>query len=267
MRSRKRTDAQYGEAYAALLCSKRPDFLVTKTGQLALAVLTAGGFRHDVSLRDAYADYLRLDISLKDSITHHASAVVAAIDANRANFTLSLDDILPVVRSHDYVRGLQDLFQKQGIALDLICDEIADPFVLLFCQHKDENMTLLGSEYLGNAKIETLRALSVNNLRRAFPTAKHLRSEDGLYFVAARGTFESSFLVDNEFWREVTEQSGGDIIAIAPARGTVLFSASDTTEIRAYLRRLAKHMYETESHPIADSLLVRQGHVWVTATD
>ncbi len=256
------------EHYVALFVEKirrfRPDLLVTKTDQFDISIVDGGDRRHSLSLYNAYAEYVELEDSLEVAIDRRVAASIAAFENEMSGNEFRRDNILPIVRSYDYIQNIVSNYEDQEADCDIIYEEICHPLFRMFCHFQNDNMTLLGSAQLRSMGVDEAFALSVKNLRLKFPAAKilPLQETDDVHFIAAGGTFECSFLLDFEFWNEASKLVGNDIIAIAPSRSTVWFSGKNNPEMKTYLSRAANHFMENEHYPLARDVLTRTKDGW-----
>lgn len=266
-RNRKVSPQKYANLYIVRLREQLPGSLVTQLGKSDISIVTSGGTRHQITLRNAYAEYLSLDIGVDDSIDHRVRAHIADFD-NKPDEPLDVRNIVPIVRSRDYLLGLgHSQSQTAGAGNDsgFVYRELAGPFIVLLCNLQGENMTILSSGDLSGMEADDLSEISTQNLRRKFPSVRYLPLDqpDGFYFLSAGGTFESSFLLDREFWANAAKDLGQRILAISPTRSTVWFCSGDDSGKRAYLRKAANHFFESEHYPIAKEVLEYDAGSWL----
>ncbi len=266
-RRRKASAVKYVELFIERLGVRRPDLLVTKTGKFEISIIEGGSRKHTVSLHNAYSEFEELEDSLEFAVDRRVAAFIEQMEEDSLIDKMNPENILPIVRSHNYVQHLVSAYEDQSAECDLLFDEICHPFFQMFCHLQNDNMTLLTSTHLSAMNVVDPLELSIKNLRQKLPSAKSLplRDTDDVYLIAAGGTFESSFLLDPDFWGRASGDVGNKILAIAPTRNTVWFSGTDTPKMRAYLSNAARHLLDEGPYPLAANLLTRSDGKWAVA--
>jgi uncharacterized protein YtpQ (UPF0354 family) len=107
-----------------------------------------------------------------------------------------------------------------------------------------------------------LRPLAVRNLtrRRARPQVK--QAPAAAMFVLD-GNLESSLLLVDHLWEQISPQLPGELIAAVPSRDTLAVTGSQVPGGIAALTRCAEAVWQQSTiHPLTRSLLIRLGPSW-----
>lgn len=107
---------------------------------------------------------------------------------------------------------------------------------------------------------EELHEIAVENLSG---TEKEIRMHkgDNFYFVTCDGDLEASLILHNGIWDNIAEQVGGDVVASAPARNTLLLSGTKKIEISS-LKKKTCECLENAHRPLSLKLFLRMGNSW-----
>ena len=84
----------------------------------------------------------------------------------------------------------------------------------------------------------------VSNLRLLYPKLTVLRPEPSLGVVAHGGQLEPCVMLDGAFWERQRASFGGDLIATAPSKDSVVFTTREPRQNLELLRHLAVQAYE-----------------------
>ena len=130
---------------------------------------------------------------------------------------------------------------------------IDEPGVHVFVRERDIDK---------NAR-EQLNARAIDNLRARAKRQKLRFEPSGATFVAKRdGEHDASLLLLDELWDAPTRVADldGDIVAVVPARGTLLFTGSSTRGGVPGLRSATA----SKKRELSQELLVRRNGAWET---
>lgn len=110
---------------------------------------------------------------------------------------------------------------------------------------------------------EDLRPLAVRNLtqRRAKP---QIRQGGGIASFLLDGSLESSLLLVDHVWWQITPHVAGDLVAAVPSRDTLLVTGSDFAGGMAALERGADYVWQKSETRLllTKFFLIRRGDSW-----
>lgn len=169
--------------------------------------------------------------------------------------------VVPIVRAEDYVLDLvhktnnaKGVFISESLGADLFC---------IYAIDLPTGIQLLGDSKLSSMGIarENLKDLSMNNLDRVLQGKVQIENREGIYVIAADGTYESSFICRPKFWDDQSKQLKAEIVMAVPARDVVMFTRKSD---RANLKRMqatTSKIFQEGQHSISESLyLWKDGH-------
>ncbi|MDG1470134.1 MAG: DUF1444 family protein [Ascidiaceihabitans sp.] len=107
---------------------------------------------------------------------------------------------------------------------------------------------------------QSLKQQAVKNLRELTQDLE-VRSQDDLHMLAYDSNFETSFLMDDEYWDDLETQSG-PIVAVVAARDLVLFVNGNDAKAVTDLRDLVHPSVNLFSYPVSTALITRKDGRW-----
>ncbi len=179
-----------------------------------------------------------------------------------SNGTASVDtnQVLAVVRDTEVVNNLRrNLGSTNAPLVELLA---ADLWIVYVVDQANSIRYLTALEREGLPKEPAaLRALALANSKRLLPNPKVSVSEP-INVVTLGGTYESSLLLNDDFWEGYAGSIEGEIVAVVPTHDALLFTGSKTSYPVQVLKRLAGRLSENEPHPLSTTVLVRRDHKW-----
>src|SRR5580658_6891088 len=134
---------------------------------------------------NAYIEYKSEPDSL-GSILHRY--VMAAAEVYASQGTLTKDNIVPVIKSVDYISSLQNVGASMGAnkGFNAVFEKYNDQMMIVYAQDTKAGIGYFSAEDLAKSGIakDSLRGLAIRNLINLLPDIK-VREGDGLYMVTA----------------------------------------------------------------------------------
>jgi uncharacterized protein YtpQ (UPF0354 family) len=105
---------------------------------------------------------------------------------------------------------------------------------------------------------EELLPLSIANFRRLYPNFKVERVQSALAVVTDAGELEPSLMLDARFWEQERARAGADIVAVVPARTSLVFSNRSAARNIDTLKGLAADLHQAAGN----SAVSRKVYLW-----
>ncbi len=175
--------------------------------------------------------------------------------ASEPSNRFGIEQVLPVIRPKNHAMT----------AVGLIKGMPHRPFVEGLVVHYEidqpESMASLWNAQFEELGVDepTLWKHAIGNLRR-----RNLKVEytaKGFGMVMQGDDYESSLILDDEFWSAIESRNGGEHIAIIPCSNTLLIARPDSEEVGELLRLAAQVLLE-QKIDISKEPLVRRNGVW-----
>ncbi|MGE0658635.1 MAG: hypothetical protein AB7I59_31050 [Geminicoccaceae bacterium] len=175
--------------------------------------------------------------------------------ASKPSTRFGIEQVLPVIRPKNHgmtavglIKGMPHRPFVGDLVVHYVFDQPGSMASLLNAQLEELGVD---EATLWNAAIENRRRIN----QKVEYTAK------GFGIVMQGTDYESSMILDDEFWSGVEGMHGGEHIAIIPCSNTLLFARPDSEEVGELLR-LAAQLFLEQKIPISKDPLVRRNGVW-----
>jgi|GEM_PF-1639010 len=176
-----------------------------------------------------------------------------------------LAQLRPVLR---HVEFLQQLSQRTTTPIPVV----QRPFVadmLLLCVWDQPNgmrFTLADDVAAFGLSAEAALDRALANYRAEHPEPE-LHDDGPVTVVRTQDAYESSLLLDDDFWNKQSATVSGTIVAAIPARDILLFTTTERPNGIASLRAAVARIMQAGDHVISDALLVRRDGGWQAFVD
>lgn len=171
-----------------------------------------------------------------------------------------LANVLPVVREKAFVDEMRRSAKPDD---PILAHKLIDDLWVLYVLDLPDQMrflTLSGAVELGSSDAG-VRARAKQNLHLRLAEVS-VRAEGPFYTVHLDDNYESSLLVDDDFWSQIEIQVSGVLVVAVPNRNVLLFTTADDTLAVASLRKTAEKLSTDYSYPITSQLLQRKAGRW-----
>lgn len=176
-----------------------------------------------------------------------------------------LAQLRPVIR---HVEFLQQLAQRTTTPVPVV----QRPFVadmLLLCVWDQPNgmrFTLADDVAAFGLTAEAALDRALANYRAEHPEPE-LHDDGPVTVVRTQDAYESSLLLDDDFWNKQSATASGAIVAAIPARDILLFTTTGRPDGIASLRAAVARIMQAGDHVISDALLLRRDGRWHSFAD
>ena len=222
------------------------------TGDMQLRVVNAVGKEATSYLHNVWIAYLRKDEDRRELLDRFRKVVPGIADDSPH---LTKESIVAQVKDSEYLESFE--------TCDFVAEHLCGDLWIVYAQDLPERMvSIKGSELpeLGLAKAD-LFELATENLRRIMPSAE-CHGDGPWYVLSAGGDYTASLVLFDGVWEQLADSVEGEIVAVVPARDTLLFTGSESAEGLKAIREQAAHVVTTGNYVVSDTLIVRRGGRW-----
>jgi uncharacterized protein YtpQ (UPF0354 family) len=220
------TPSNFTKEYALALQSSS-QLNVEVVRDLHLKVTTSNGRESTSFLDNAYKEYLA-EPSAKKAVIERF--VASAIDVALGDEKIARDRVVPVIKDKRWIEEMQATLISRGAKElpEMIYEEFNSDLVIVYAIDRPSNIKYLISENLPDLGIDRseLKTLACENLRRLLPKIER-HGANGLFTIAAGGTYEASLLLLDLIWTDGQMDVKGDIVVAVPTRDLLLVTGSD----------------------------------------
>lgn len=173
------------------------------------------------------------------------------------NANAALTDIVPVIRSTDYKEGITE-------EVEAYTEPFVSDLVVLYGIDTPKTVSYLLPERVRALELEPakLRKLAIDNLLRKIPEQK-VKHGKNFSMLIAGGDYEASFLLSDDFWKDMQKRLGTRIVVGVPSKDVVIFAAENNKEGVGEIRKFTIKGFKEFAYPISDKLLLYDGR-WQT---
>jgi uncharacterized protein YtpQ (UPF0354 family) len=204
-------------------------------------------------LGNAYAAYEQSPKDLDAIIAAHLDAAPAGDEQDAATRRAN---ILPVVKTAMWLSASMKQLESAGMPNNnpFLTEPLTSELILVYVEDKPDAMSYVSEIDLQALEVqrESLRALSLENLRRLVPDI-NVEGTNGRYGVRLDGNYDASMVFLADEWRNRVEIDGDPVIAI-PAREELLVCGSNDPDGIASLRNMAAQIMAQSPYGLSAQL-------------
>lgn len=238
--------------YLKLLQETAPDLNFEMTGDMEIRMVNAEGKEATTFLHNVWVAYSQNSEGRHEALERYASVVRSLTEHSSPPLRAS---VVAQVKDSEYLANLA--------RIDSVTQHLCGDLWIVFAQDRpDRTMALTASE-LDRLDVERAKLLdlAIENLRRIMPAAE--RHGDGpWYLLTAGGDYTASLLLF-DIWDQLADSVDGEIVAVVPARDTLLYTGSESAEGLKKIKDHATQIVTTGNYVVSDTLIVRRGGQWV----
>lgn len=261
------TATEFTQRFAEILREKLPDHMVSVVGEFEIDITggTAEGSAepYEIGSANAYALYCATPTELESMLVSYAEAIDEMVNGSGGDEELSLDDLMPVLRSSSYLESMPAEKREDVAFLEWL-----DGIDILLVWNSSKTVRVVTQSELKERGLGLDDALEIakTNLARIAPNVQWLRTEGGLMGPVLDGMYESSLLL-LPLWERTGFGLGGDTIVAVPSRGTVMVIDSENTDLIASVNQYLIDGFDSLAYPVYDKLLRWNGMEFVPYAD
>ena len=241
-----------------LLCVKLiqealPDATVEMIGETAIRIRNGEGKEPTTHFDNAWIAYSKNYEDRRTLIERHVRVAASLLGTSALPMP---EQIVALIRDGEYVESLK---KTRNSVFEHMCGDLW----IVYAVDKPESLSTLARTEMTDAGIAQgdLSNLALENLQRIMSSAE-LHGDGPWYSVFAGGEYTASLLLFDSIWEQLADSVQGDIVAVVPARDTLLITGSDSAEGLNMIREQANYVVTTGNYVISDTLIVRKDERW-----
>jgi uncharacterized protein YtpQ (UPF0354 family) len=230
-----------------------PDSVMTMAGDASVHVINSEGKESTTFLENAWIAYAKDPENRHGLLERHLSVAKSLGDDREP---IARERIVAIVKDAQYVAHFEPEHEPPA---EHLCGDLW----VVYAEDFPDRTPSLKRSRVREAGIDEseLSELAKHNLRRLMPPAE--RHGDGpWYLLTAGGDYTASLLLFDGLWEELANLVDGRVVAVAPARDTLLFTGSDSEEGLTAIRKHASDIITSGNYLISATMLVRVDGRW-----
>lgn len=109
---------------------------------------------------------------------------------------------------------------------------------------------------------DEILAIAIENLRRDLTPNAEIHGDGQINMIAMGGNYESSLLIDTEFWRSEAQRLNDSIVAVAMARDLLLYARKSDKDSISKMRKIVYDNQGTIVGLVSTQFLDWTGESW-----
>ena len=169
---------------------------------------------------------------------------------------LQLDRIVPVIKPVGYLTSNVNHDGTPGdLKSKILYQKYNDELIVAYALDTERNIRYINNDELNDLEVamDTLLDMAAKNLSMIVPEMQTINNE-GVYEIAAGGTYEASLILINKLWAKENFNVDGDIVIAIPNRNILLVGGSNDKKSLERMRSLAKNSFESGNYNISPNL-------------
>jgi len=256
------TPTQFTYEFADVLRESSPGIEVEVVGDMELKVRAADGTEGTSFLNNAYDTYKQDPKSKQDIIKRFVAAGVETVSSLGKSEELDRKLIVAVIKDRPWLEETRKAMINRGAKamFENVYDELNSDLIILYGEDSPKNIRYLGSKDLERAHIDRkeLRSLACENLKRLLPNIER-RGANGLFMLAAGGTYEASLLLIDSIWSDMQKEVRGDVIVAIPSRDLLIVTGSEDRQGIEKMKQIIQQSFAQGSYRLTTKLFAYRG--------
>lgn len=243
---------EFALLYLKLLQEEAPNFKFEMTGDMEIRTISAAGKEATTFLHNVWVSYSQNRLDRRETLERFISV---ALQLTGDAQPISKDDVVALVRDAEYL----STFTR----FDPITQHLCGDLWIVYAQDLPDRITTMKTSSLAELGLDkgTLLDLALDNLRRILPVAE-CNGDGPWYLLTAGGDYTASLLLFDSIWERLTDSVDGEIVAVVPARDTLLYTGSMSAEGLKAIRERATQIMKNGNYLVSDTLIVRRDGRW-----
>jgi len=243
--------AEFTQRVCLLLQEAMPNASITQIDAEVIEVRLSGQEEGgQIWTNNMYGEYLAAPDRLEQLLAYYVKAYTEII-LSPPEEELNAQNIVPVLRPKTYL----EVFDEEAM-LHSVYEEWTPSLIVLYVFDFPTTVRNVLSSDLEELGIEraALRELACQNLARLAEGVQWIE-EDGRYWAALDGMYESSLLLLPMWKQELFPAIKGELLVAAPQRGDLLVFGSEDAEMMVAIHVYLSMEYETLPYAVLDGVL------------
>lgn len=264
------SEKAFTERFVTQLQSTLPELHINDAEPLTIEAQLAEDEQISIYLDNAYQAYRSGQRSLNEAIGDQIASLSESIN-NQLDPALEPSQIMPVIKSMDYVLSVEQDMKNRGAKLDgplFHSKQLNDDLAVLYVLDTPTSMRFLRPKDLVTLDLnaEQLHAKAISNLANYYQeSASHTglletHGKGELYITEIDDVYEAAMLLTN---LPASLSLSGDPVAFLPARNVLLIVSSTDTEGLALARQISAMAYNDMPYSISPHGYRSQNGRWL----
>lgn len=258
------TKEEFAQKYSQFLQTQNSHLIINIEDELNLRI-ELDDREISIFLNNAYDEYLNKPDNIDEIIEHYCSATLSSTISESKN-KINVASIIPIIRHSDYLQNTLEIMDSSGADIAksrLFFERLNTELIVLYAEVRDEKLGFLSEEDVSCLALsqKSLREKSIENLKTILPPIE-LAGNDDVYIVSAGGSFESSLILLDSFWKNDNFKVEGNIVVALPARDWILITGSLNVVGIEKIKTVSNMVFEESSYSICSKLFLRRSDQW-----
>lgn len=253
---------EFSIQYLKLVKKHNPKLKIKRLDDLGFKITTQKNREVKAFLDNAYREYKNSPNQMNEILQRHVDTVVTSL--NPIKLTTKREQIVPLIRSIDYINQIEKLTKDAKEKSALIYESFVPGLVILYAIDSPKTIRGMVSSDLKDLKIQKkeVSKIALTNLNKLMNNKIKRYGKDGLYAIELDGTYESSLLLSDEIWNNKNFPVKGEFIVFIPSRDQIIITGSNDKKLLGEAMRFAKQAYQKAARPLFSKALVRRNGKW-----
>jgi len=253
---------QFTDRYCDSLRARFPDDRFCIRNESTIEVIHSGK-KITIASDNAFRLYENSPDSLNSIINTY---VLADLDCFTQHSQLDLNNVVPIIKSREYVENWQAKTSKIGAngTSAPVIEKYNDQLIIAYAVDKKKSITFLTQNDLASlgVSLDSLRGIAINNLNRILDEVK-INGENGNFIITAGGNYEASLILDEMLFTKENIKVKGDFVIGIPNRDILLITGSQDKEGLAKIKKSTNESFESGDHEISNDLFRWNGKKFI----
>jgi uncharacterized protein YtpQ (UPF0354 family) len=243
---------EFALLYLKLMEETKPAWKFEMTGDMQIRFVNEEGKEATTYLHNVWVAYSQNPDDRRATLERYLTVVPKLAEASPQP---ARDSVVAQIKDAGFFAGISNY--------EFVTDHLCGDLWIVYAQDLPDRMLTMKASHLSELGLEKseLLHLAVENLSRILPNAE--RHGDGpWYWLTAGGDYDASLLLIDTIWEQLADSVDGEIVAVVPARHTLLFTGSQSEEGLKAIKQQATETVTAGSYLISETLIVRRGGRW-----
>lgn len=253
---------EFSIQYLKLVKKHDPKLKIKRLDDLGFKITTQKNREVKAFLDNAYREYKNSPNQMNEILQRHVDTVVTSL--NPIKITTKREQIVPLIRSIDYINQIEKLTKDAKEKSALIYENFVPGLVILYAIDNPKTIRGMVSSDLKDLKIQRkeVSKIALTNLNKLMNNKIKRYGKDGLYAIELDGTYESSLLLSDGIWNNKNFPVKGEFVVFIPSRDQIIITGSNDKKLLGEAMRFAKQAYQKAARPLFIKALVRRNGKW-----
>lgn len=244
------TEKEFAKVYLDSLSKRYPTVSFELNSDLTITSKKGNlDYKHYVD--NAYLAYKAEPDSINDIITRY---VAAATDLYLDKKGVNVDDIVPVIKSIEYLDEINSL-NTDGKSFPMITEKYNDRLIIAFAEDSKNSIKYLTEDDFKTLSIsrDTLKSIALRNFEKIIPNIQR-RGDNGVFMITAGGDYEASLILLSSIWTKENFPVDGEFIVAIPNRDLLMVTGSKNKNGINKIKKIVADSYVTGNYQVSEYL-------------